>query len=78
MAAAIAAGIRNYMARHAPEGTLVAWQREQGGQRYTVSRGDTLSEIAVRYGTSARRIKEANGLRGDSIRVGQVITIPAG
>jgi N-acetylmuramoyl-L-alanine amidase len=78
MAQAIAAGIRNYMSLKAPDGTLVAWQREQGGQRYTVSRGDTLSAIAVRYGTSTRRIKEANGLRSDSIRVGQTITIPAG
>jgi len=78
MASAIAAGIRNYMATSAPDGTLVAWQREQGGQRYTITRGDTLSAIAVRYGISTRRIKEANGLRNDAIRVGQIITIPAG
>jgi N-acetylmuramoyl-L-alanine amidase len=78
MADAIFEGIRTYMSGRAPEGTLIAWRREQGGQRYTISRGDTLSGIAVRYGTSARRIKEANGLRNDQIRVGQVITIPAG
>lgn len=78
MADAIFEGIRSYMSRRAPEGTLIAWQREQGGQRYTIARGDTLSGIAVRYGTSARRIKEANNLRNDQIRVGQVITIPAG
>ena len=78
MAQAIYEGIRTYMSRRAPEGTLLAWQREQGGRRYTIARGDTLSAIAVRYGTSTRRIKEANGLRGDQIRVGQVITIPAG
>ncbi len=78
MADAIFEGIRTYMSRRAPEGTLLAWQRERGGQRYTISRGDTLSGIAVRYGTSASRIKEVNGLRGDQIRVGQVITIPAG
>ena len=78
MADALYRGIRTYMARRAPEGTLVAWRREQGGQQYTIARGDTLSGIAVRYGTSARRIKEVNGLRGDQIRVGQVITIPAG
>lgn len=78
MATSIANGIRNYMSISAPDGTLIAWQRKQGGQRYTISRGDTLSAIAVRYGTSARRIKEANGMRNDAIRVGQVITIPAG
>ncbi len=78
IAIALFEGIRAYMERTAPPGTLIAWQREQGGVRYTISRGDTLSAIAVRYGTSARRIKEANGLAGDRIRVGQVIIIPAG
>ncbi len=78
MAEAIFRGITGYMGNRAPEGTLVAWRREQGGQRYTIARGDTLSGIAVRYGTSTRRIKEVNGLENDRIRVGQVITIPAG
>jgi N-acetylmuramoyl-L-alanine amidase len=78
LASAISNGIRNYMAASPPDGTLLAWQRQQGGQRYTISRGDTLSEIASRHGVSARRIKEANGMRSDVIRIGQVITIPAG
>jgi N-acetylmuramoyl-L-alanine amidase len=77
VAEAVAGGIRTYMSSRAPEGTLVAWRRDQGEQRYTISRGDTLSGIAVRYGTSARRIREVNGLSNDRIRVGQVITIPA-
>lgn len=78
MASALFDGIRTYMSNRAPEGTLVAWRREQGGQRYTISRGDTLSGIASRHGVSTRRIKEANGLATDRIKVGQVITIPAG
>ena len=78
IATALADGIREYMRDYAPPGTLLAWERERGGVRYTIERGDTLSEIAARYGTSARRIREANGLRGDAIRVGQTITIPAG
>jgi len=77
LANAIYEGVRNYMAAAAPPGTLVAWRRGSGGVRYTIERGDTLSDIAVRYGTSARRIKEANGIASDSIRVGQVILIPA-
>jgi len=77
IATALYGGIRNYMARYAPPGTLVAWRRERGGVQYTIERGDTLSGIAVRYGTSARLIKEANGIATDSIRVGQVILIPA-
>ena len=62
-------GVRRYMQQKAPAGTLVAWRREQGGQRYTITRGDTLSGIAVRYGISMRQIKEANGLSTDAIRV---------
>ncbi len=78
LAGALYAGVRNFMEANAPEGTLVAWRRERGGQQYTITHGDTLSAIAVRYGISARRIKEANGISGDTIRVGQVIVIPAG
>ena len=78
IATALFEGVRAYMEQQAPAGSLIAWQREQGGVRYTIARGDTLSGIAVRYGTSTRRIKEANGLSGDRIRAGQVIIIPAG
>lgn len=77
LARALAAGIRSYMEGHAPAGSLLAWHRDQGKVRYTISTGDTLSEIAARYGTSARRIREANGISGDVIQVGQTIIIPA-
>ncbi len=38
---------------------------------YTVRRGDTLGEIAEQYGTSARKLREWNNIRGSRIRVGQ-------
>lgn len=44
---------------------------------HIVQRGDTLSHIALRYGSSVRAIKQANGLSGDLIRVGQKLRIPA-
>ncbi len=78
IAGAIADGVRRFMERQAPPGTLLAWRRDQGDVRYTIEAGDTLSDIAVRYGTSTRRIREANGLNGDVIRVGQTIVVPAG
>lgn len=77
LAGALADGIRSYMAEHSPPGTLLAWRRQQGDVRYTIVNGDTLSEIAARYGISTRRIREANELSGDVIRVGQTIVIPA-
>ncbi len=43
---------------------------------YKIKRGDTLSEIAERFQVSSRRIKEANALRTDTIRIGQVLEIP--
>jgi membrane-bound lytic murein transglycosylase D len=45
--------------------------------RHRVRQGDTLSQIAGRYGTSIRTIQDTNGLgRKTLIRVGQVLRIP--
>jgi LysM domain len=47
------------------------------GQRHTVARGETLSSIAKRYGTSWSRLASHNGISNpNSIRVGQTIRIP--
>jgi len=46
------------------------------GGTYVVQRGDTLSEIAVRFNTTVRALKEANNLSSDLIRVGQKLIIP--
>ena len=42
---------------------------------YTVKRGDTLSEIAMKYRTSIRKIKKLNGLRSNRIYIGQKLKI---
>lgn len=44
---------------------------------HTIARGETLSGIAARYSISLSRLREANHLRNDTIRVGQVLVIPA-
>jgi N-acetylmuramoyl-L-alanine amidase len=44
---------------------------------HTISRGETLSGIAERYRVSLSRLREANDLRNDTIRIGQVLQIPA-
>jgi membrane-bound lytic murein transglycosylase D len=46
--------------------------------RHRVRRGETLSLIADRYGTSVRDIKLVNNLRSDLIRAGAYLMIPAG
>lgn len=76
LAKAIAAGIEEFMRANPPPATLLAQRREE--ILYVVSRGDTISEIAARYGVSTAQLKRRNRLTGDTIRVGQKITIPRG
>jgi len=70
LAGAILDGIRDYFRRNAPPGTLFA------SRRHTIERGDTLAGIAQRYRVSLDRLRTANGLRGDAINEGQVLSIP--
>jgi LysM repeat protein len=44
----------------------------------TIAVGDTLSEIAERYGVTVASIKITNGLNRDVIFVGQTLVIPEG
>lgn len=76
MARAIRRGIQSWFARQPPPGTLLAWQREQGGREVTVAPGDTLSEIAQQHSVSVASIKTTNGLNRDVIFVGQTLLIP--
>jgi N-acetylmuramoyl-L-alanine amidase len=84
LARAIFDGLVGYLERKPPPGTLVAARGAAGapavattGRRHVIQRGDTLSTIADRYRVSARRLKEANRLDGDVVRIGQVLVIPA-
>ena len=43
---------------------------------YTVVRGDTLLEIADKFGVSINDIKSANNLNNDKIKIGQILIIP--
>ena len=79
LARAIAGGIQDYASMNAPEGTLLASMVASGTVRYVVKRGDTLSEIAERYGTSIRLLRIRNNIASsDRILIGQVLFIPFG
>lgn len=45
--------------------------------RHTVSAGETLYSIARRYDTSVAALQQQNGLRGNTIRVGQQLVVPS-
>lgn len=78
MANAMAKGVRNYFYDSPPEGSLVAWQKANGvvPGSYTVKRGDSLSEIAARFGVSMINLKTENRLTSNTIRIGQELAIP--
>ena len=71
VAHAILDGILRYFDRNPPPGTAFASAR-----RHTIARGETLSEIAVRYRVSVERLRAANRIDGSVIRVGDVLRIP--
>ncbi|NQT93823.1 MAG: LysM peptidoglycan-binding domain-containing protein, partial [Lentisphaerae bacterium] len=48
----------------------------QGGGVYEVKRGDSLSVIASRHGTTVKELKELNGLSGDRILAEQKLVVP--
>lgn len=46
-----------------------------GAKYYKIRRGDTLSEIAEKFGTSVRRLRSLNGIRGNRITAGKSIKV---
>jgi len=78
IAAAIVQGITRYFERNPPANTFVAWRKQNAGSRIVVEvkRGDSLSEIASRYGLSVKALRELNGLKSDAIQVGQKLEVP--
>ncbi len=53
-----------------PEEARVQWRH------HAVQRGDTLYELARRYGVTVQAIRTANGLRSNLLRAGQSLMIP--
>ena len=76
MARAMQVGIQDWFSTHPPAGTLLAWQRSQRTREYVIVSGDTLSEIAERHRVSVSSLKSSNGLKSNTIRVGQKLIIP--
>ena len=76
MARAMQMGIQEWFTTHPPAGTLLAWQRSQRTREYVIVSGDTLSEIAERHRVSVSSLKSSNGLKSNTIRVGQKLIIP--
>ena len=73
MANAIMNGVKNYFEQSPPPGT---WIASRSPKKHIIASGETLSEIAQQYQVSMNILRKTNGIKGDRLRVGQVITIP--
>lgn len=79
IARALYAGLVDYYRTNAPSDAYVARNpppEQPAPIRHVITRGETLSEIAERYRVSLRELRRANEISGDTIRIGQVLTIP--
>lgn len=76
LSAAILDGVREYFHTQPPPGTWIAANVEARPREHVVSRGETLSQIAVRHGVPLASLRAANRIRGDVVRVGDRLQIP--
>lgn len=74
LARALAKAIVQYFEENPPEGTLFANRGK--AQKHKVQRGESLSVIAKKYGTSTQALMTANNLKSASLAIGQVLSIP--
>lgn len=73
MADSLNKAIKSYFRKNAPAGTYYASIKEV---KHKVKRGESLSLVAQNYKVSVSKIKKANNLKSDKIRVGQILSIP--
>ena len=72
LADAIAKGVKNYFRDNPPPGTVLAMVN----RKHVISRGETLTTIARNYSTNLSALREFNNIRGDKLKVGEVLVIP--
>lgn len=73
LAKAIYIAVDDYFSRNPPDGTLFAATRVR---EHKISRGESLSVVAHRYNVSVRKLKSANNLKSNVVRIGQTLKIP--
>jgi len=81
LANAIFEGVKVSMQSSPPKGSYLSWVKQgrvDDAITHVIERGDTLSEIATRYRVSFKKLKDLNGLRNDTIHIGQKLKIPPG
>lgn len=77
MGTQIAKAVKDYFRDNPPHNSILAANQQGAPSRYTIRRGDTLSEIARRKGVDISELRTMNNLNGDTIRIGQTLRIPS-
>lgn len=82
LAHSIHGGVRQFFQQNPPPGTYIAWLRDSGKiardrQEHVVASGETLALIAERYQVGLPALRQANRLKSDELKIGQILDIPA-
>ncbi len=75
LARAITKAVVSYLKDNPPEGTSFSAQAK--AQTYKVKRGDSLSAIAKKFGTTTNVLMKTNNLKSTSLAIGQILKIPS-
>ncbi|MFM2663226.1 N-acetylmuramoyl-L-alanine amidase [Vibrio chagasii] len=80
LARAVTKAVVKYLKANPPEGIILSNATSSTGSvsQHKVSRGESLSVIASKYGTSTQALMKYNNLKSSSLAIGQVLKIPGG
>lgn len=76
LARSIFKGVQSYFEHYRPLRYVAAPGPQGAGRNHVVRSGDTLSEVAALYHVALGDLRAVNGLKGDRLRVGDVLQIP--
>ncbi|WP_061040037.1 N-acetylmuramoyl-L-alanine amidase [Vibrio coralliirubri] len=78
LARAVTKAVVKYLKANPPEGIILSNATSSMGSvsQHKVSRGESLSVIASKYGTSTQTLMKFNNLKSSSLAIGQVLKIP--
>ena len=78
LARAVTKAVVKYLKENPPEGIILSNATSSTGSvsQHKVSRGESLSVIASKYGTSTQALMKYNNLKSSSLAIGQVLKIP--
>ncbi|MEZ8358201.1 N-acetylmuramoyl-L-alanine amidase [Vibrio splendidus] len=79
LARAVTKAVVKYLKANPPEGIILSNATSSTGSvsQHKVSRGESLSVIASKYGTSIQTLMKFNNLKSSSLAIGQVLKIPS-